>query len=157
MTAKYASQTSVSVEKSQAEIQRILQRYDAKQYMQGWDQERAVVAFVLNDKQVRFVIPLPDKNDDEFWYTEAAGKKRTEAAAHKQWEQSCRQKWRALCLIIKAKLEAVESGISVFEEEFMAHIVLPDGSTVGEYMLPQIEASYETGTMPPMLPFLNDG
>jgi len=63
------------------------------------------------------------------------------------WEQE-----RALALVIKAKLEAVESGITVFDDEFMAHIVLPDGSTVGDFMKPQIEQVYLTGQMPPLLP-----
>ncbi|WP_198651245.1 hypothetical protein [Salinicola sp. CPA57] len=67
------------------------------------------------------------------------------------WEQACRQRWRALALVIKAKLEAVESGITMFEEEFLAHIVLPNGGTVGGWMLPQIKKSYDSGSMPPLL------
>lgn len=68
------------------------------------------------------------------------------------YEQAVRQRWRALALLIKSKLEAVESGITVFEEEFMAHVVLPDGKTVGQHLLPQIAHSYESGHMPPLLP-----
>ena len=33
----------------------------------------------------------------------------------------------------------------------MAHVVLPNGQTVGEVMVPQIAAAYETGTMPKLL------
>ena len=54
----------------------------------------------------------------------------------------------------KAKLEAVESEITTFEEEFLAHILLPDGQTAGDYLLPQLERVYETGKMPTMLPML---
>ncbi len=39
----------------------------------------------------------------------------------------------------------------------MAHIVLPDGTTVAEFMAPQIEQSYESGKMPSMLPQLEAG
>ena len=46
----------------------------------------------------------------------------------------------------------VASGITTLEEEFLAHIYLPDGRTVGEFMRPQLEESYSTGRMPPMLP-----
>ena len=60
----------------------------------------------------------------------------------------------ALCIIIKAKLEAVESEITVFDEEFMAHIVLPNGETVGSVMVPQIEQAYLTNEMPALLPHL---
>ena len=66
-----------------------------------------------------------------------------------------RQKWRALALVIKAKLEAVESGIAVFEDEFMAYIVLPGGEeTVGDFMRPQIAEAYRIGAAPNMLPML---
>lgn len=87
-------------------------------------------------------------------YTRAA-KKANRKQAYEAWEQACRSRWRALYLIIKAKLEAVDSGISTIEREFLYDIVLPDGKTVGEYMAPQIEAAYTTGEMPPMLPMLN--
>jgi hypothetical protein len=66
-------------------------------------------------------------------------------------EQACRQRWRALALAIKAKLEAVEAGITSFEDEFMAHIVLPDGSTFGRWARPQIAKVYEENTMPSLL------
>ena len=51
----------------------------------------------------------------------------------------------------KAKLEAVESGIATFEEEFMAHIVMPNGKTVGEMALPLIESAYKTNKHVPLL------
>ena len=66
--------------------------------------------------------------------------------------QACRQRWRALLLVIKAKLEAVTAGISTIETEFLANIVLPDNTTAGEWMIPQIDQAYRTGQMPPMLP-----
>jgi hypothetical protein len=34
----------------------------------------------------------------------------------------------------------------------LAHIVLPDGSTVGDWVRPQVESAYQLGTMPQMLP-----
>ena len=55
---------------------------------------------------------------------------------------------RALLLVIKAKLEAVTAGISTIETEFLANIVLPDNTTAGEWMLPQIDRAYCTGEMP---------
>ncbi len=151
----YAENTMVNVEKSRAEIERTLQRYGADQFMYGWDASRAVIGFCFNQRQIKFKLDLPEKNDPVFTMT-PTGKIRSNNAALKEWEQACRQKWRALALVIKAKLEAVESGISIFEEEFMANIVLPDGSTVGQFMLPQIEHSYETAQMPASLPDLRD-
>lgn len=150
----YAEKTSVSTDKSRAEIERTLNRYGADQFMYGWDQKKALIGFRLADRQIKFVLPMPDKSDKEFHRT-PTGKARAEAAAFKEWEQACRQKWRALSLVIKAKLEAVEAGIAIFEDEFMANIVLPNGSTVSQFMLPQIAEAYENGAMPKMLPDLS--
>ena len=61
-----------------------------------------------------------------------------------------------MVLVIKAKLEAVESGITTFENEFLANIVLPDGQIVSDFMLPQIEHCYITGKMPVLLPQLTE-
>ena len=55
------------------------------------------------------------------------------------------------CTRDKAKLEAVETGITEFEDEFLAHIVLPNGQTMGEFAKPQIAHAYDTGDMPPLL------
>ena len=60
-------------------------------------------------------------------------------------------------LIVKVKLEAVESGISTIEREFFYDVVLPNGTTLGEFMAPQIETVYQTGEMPPLLPMLESG
>lgn len=34
----------------------------------------------------------------------------------------------------------------------MTWMVLPNGQTVGQWMMPQLDAIYENGTMPPLLP-----
>ncbi|MFN7930906.1 MAG: hypothetical protein U0Y68_23875 [Blastocatellia bacterium] len=65
--------------------------------------------------------------------------KRTSTQAYEAWEQATRQKWRALALVIKAKLEAVESGITTIEQEFLPFIVAADGRTVGEHLIPQLD------------------
>ena len=77
----------------------------------------------------------------------------TETAAAQQsvWQQACRQRWRALLLIIPAKLEAAESGITTLGNELLANIVLPDGGTVGQWLAPQVDEAYATGRMSPML------
>lgn len=150
----YAENTTVTTDKSRSEIEQTLRRYGADQFMYGWDQEKAIVGFRMSGRQIKFILKMPDRSDKEFTKT-PTGKPRAESQAAKEYEQACRQKWRALALVIKAKLEAVEAGISIFEDEFMANIVLPDGSTVSQFMLPQIEHVYETGKMPKMLPDLS--
>lgn len=142
----YAAKTSVSVEASKSEIERTLQRYGASSFMSGWDAERAVIGFIIAGRQIRFVLELPDRDEKRF--TMHSRGRRTPDAALREWEQACRQRWRALALVIKAKLEAVESGITTLEDEFLAHTVLPDGTTAGAWMRPQIDAAYDTGAMP---------
>lgn len=152
----YAANTSVSVENSRAEIERILTRYKATSFAYGWDQQRSLIEFAAQDRRVRFVLPLPDRGDEAFTTftrgNSSIRQKRTPEAAEKQWEQACRQRWRALALVIKAKLEAVEAGISEFEDEFLANIVLPDGSTFGAWARPQIATVYENNAMPALMP-----
>ena len=153
--AKYAETTSVPVSKSKTEIEEIILKYGASHFVSGYKGNKAAIGFTINNRQIRFIIDLPEKTERRFLYTQERGIRRSDDAAAKEWEQACRQKWRALYLVIKAKLEAVDSGISCFEDEFMANIVLPDGSLVGNYMRPQIAKAYETGNMPALLPMLN--
>lgn len=148
----YAENTSVPADRSRNEIERTLQRYGADAFSYGWEGDMAVIAFRAGGRMVRFTLTMPDKADADFTRSPSGRKARTDEQALKAWEQATRQRWRALALVVKAKLEAVESGITTFEEEFMAHILLPDGTTVGQFMGPQIETAYETGDMPSLLP-----
>lgn len=155
--SQYARDTQVSTEASRGEIERTLTRYGATSFAYGWQGSKAVVQFAAEGRHVQFTMELPDKDDPDFTMTPAGKRTRSDDQAFKAWEQACRQRWRALNLVIKAKLEAVESGISEFEEEFLANIVLPNGKTVGAWMRPQVEEAYSTGKMPDMLPALGRG
>ena len=152
---KFASNTKVSVSSSKQEIERTLERYGAQQFISGWDATQAMIGFTVSSddgsfRQVKFVLPMPDREEERF--THHSRGLRTPDAALKEWEQACRQRWRALALVIKAKLEAVESGISEFEDEFMANIVMPDGRLVSEHVRPRIADSYAQGKVQPLLP-----
>ena len=151
---RYAANTEVSSSRSRDEIERTLERYGADQFLYGWQEESAIVGFRMHERQIKFVIAMPRKTERRFTHHSRGA--RTPDAALKEWEQAVRQRWRALALVIKAKLEAVESSIAEFESEFMANIVLPDGKSVGEWMRPQIAEAYRLGQMPSMLPMLPD-
>lgn len=144
----YASETNVPVERSKAEIERLITRYGASKFMTGHDGERAAVMFQMKGKMVQFILPLPKRDERRFWYTPHRQNKRSEPEAYREWEQACRSRWRALCLCIKAKLEAIEAGITTFESEFLAHFVMPNGKTFGEYAIPQIEQAVTEQRMP---------
>jgi hypothetical protein len=134
----YAEKTDVPVSKSRMQIEQLLERVKAKQFGTAVDYElrQARVQFRLHDRIVRFVIALPDEK---------------KLGSGRRFEQAERQRWRALLLVIKAKLESVENQIASFEEEFLAHIVMPNDQTVAQIVLPQIAESYKTGKMPKAL------
>ena len=149
--SRFAESTSVTSEKSRAEIERTVGRYGADGFMYGWSDGNAVVAFRMNNRHLKFVMAMPDQQERQFTHTPERDTERSAVKAGAAYDQAVRQRWRALALVIKAKLEAVESGITEFDDEFLAHIVLPDGKTVGQVMRSQIVAAYDTGKMPPLL------
>lgn len=146
----YAKGTKVSVESSRAELEKVLARYGADAFSYGVDGDRAIVVFRSNGRQVRFELHYPSLDDFKWKGRYYAERSRTPLAA--QREQRIRELWRALVLVTKAKLEAVESGIETFEQAFMPYLMLPDGSTAGEFLLPQVARAYELGEMPSLLP-----
>jgi len=132
----YAERTDVPVARSKAEIEGLIERYGGVRYQAGWDTERALVAFECEGRRVRFVLPLPQRGD---------------FGSERAFAQEQRRVWRALCLVIKAKLESWESGIESFDEAFAAQVVLPDNSTVGQWLGPQLARAYRLSAMPPLL------
>lgn len=148
---RYAENTDVSAESSRAEIETTLSRYGADQFMYGTKTDMAVIAFRAKGRNVRFTVPLPPLSQFE---RTSKGARHIKAHQEKAQTQAVRQRWRALALCIKAKLEAVEIGITQFEEEFYAHIVLPGGKTVYEETYAKVALAYESGKLPPLLPDL---
>jgi hypothetical protein len=153
----YAQQTEVAVEKTKAEIERMILRFGAGRFMSMSEPGRASIGFEIKGKLVRFILPLPDQKENRFWQSAHRHRKRSSEDAYKGWEQACRSSWRALGLCIKAKLEAVEQKITSFESEFLAHFVLPNGMTMGEYTIPMLEEMSKTKQMPSMSLLLTQG
>lgn len=149
---RYGASTDVSSSRSKDEIEKYLSRYGADEFGYAINGQKALIMFQMHDRKVRFMLPLPNRHDREFTHTESKGLQRSASGAEAAYEQAVRQSWRALSLVVKAKLEAVEAGIVTFEQEFGMHIVLPDGRTVAEYASPFIEASYRLGEVATMKP-----
>ena len=147
----YAENTFVPVEKSRAEIERLLSRHKCQKFMAGVDHEqhRATVQFQAHDRIIKFEIDLPNPADPNYRKIKNSYLQRSASGVAKVVEQEERTRWRALLLVIKAKLEAVESGIATFEDEFLAHVLLPNQQTVAEYIGPTVARIYQTGRMPP--------
>ena len=129
MARRYAEDTKVSVQESIDAIRTTVGKHDGAQFFCALGEDEALVAFSKEARQVRFYISLEGKG-----------------------EQERKAALRALLLVIKAKLEAVASGISVFEDEFLANITLPNGNLVGREVRRAIAIAYEGGEMPRLLP-----
>jgi len=149
--AKFAENTTVPVEKSRAEIEKLITRYGATSTAFMAAPGRAIICFEAKGRRIMFELKLPDRTEKRF----LRDGRDSLMPPHKQiekWEQACRQSWRALALVIKAKLEAVETGITSFEDEFLAHIVMPDGQTVATHIKPRIAEAYAGGQMLALMP-----
>jgi len=146
----YAKTTSVSRDKSEMQIKGLLRKHGANGIMIGEDSTRVGIQFSMAGRHVRFVVPMPTSDDDDIKFTDG-GKVREGQALQNAIEQAMRSRFRLLFLVVKAKLEAVESNVVTFEDEFLAHTVMADGLTVGEWAKPQLRVMYDTGNMPPLL------
>lgn len=157
MTRQFAEGTVVSVPKSKAEIEELLTRYGADEFAQGTMPGKAVIMFSVLGRKVRFMLTIPAKDDKRFTHRKSRSSwrdpdKLTDIQALALWEAEHRRLWRSLALVIKAKLEAVSSGIVTFENEFLAHFVNPaTGRTVGEDIGPQLLRMHESGKATPLL------
>lgn len=152
---RFAAKTAVPIERSRAEIERLLVKYGASEFHSGWMPRAAQVGFKLKDLYIRFVLPIPDKSDPKF--KSKMVKRRygmdkkilTENQAAEACEQEIKSRWRALALVVKAKLEAVECGISTLEKEFLAFIMVPGVDfTIGDWMTENIMPAIRGGRMP---------
>ncbi len=146
----YAKGTEVPIERSKAELKRLVYNKGGSNYKIGEEEKGAIVIFHHSNRYVRFMIPFPARS--EFTYTPERRLKRTEPQITKEWEAEQARRWRALILAIKAKFEVVETGIATFEEEFLPHIMLPDGETVAQKTLPSIDQAYTKGVSVNLLP-----
>jgi hypothetical protein len=152
---RFAEGTTVTVEKSRAEIESVVRKYGATEFTSGWTGEQAGLEFKANGRRVRFVLTMPD----QAWAKALLMKSKRPvyynanfipaAAIAKVVDAEHRRRWRCLLLTIKAKLEFVESGIATFEEEFLAHLVV-DNKTIYDHI------RFAQGNGRPLLPPLGE-
>lgn len=148
---RYAEGTEVPVERSRAEIERLLKRAGASAFFTSTDEEKglAVVGFRLAERLFRIEVVKPTARDAP------SPSKHSHVSKADQADRWCnaeeRRRWRVQVLLIKAKLEAVAMGGTTVEREFLADMLTPNGQTVGQQAFPALAAAYKTGKMPPLL------
>lgn len=147
----YAEGTQVTRSASLAEIEHTLDRYGAKAFMYGSTDSEAVIMFDCRNLRIKFRLALPAVESFRM-SRHKPPRRRTDEETRRFRDEEVRRRWRALLLVIKAKLESVETGIESFEEAFSSQILLPSGQTVGQWLGPQLAESASAGKMPPLLP-----
>lgn len=120
---RYANKTSVPVSRSRDELERTLMRYGADNF--GYFNQGDAIKIAFCHQGLNVLFTVPNGEDD----------------------QQTRQRWRALNLVVKAKLEAIDSGISTFEDEFLSNVVYRGGVTIGEHIRPQLPSVADGGEL----------
>jgi len=127
----YAEGTLVSPVATRAQIENLLGRFGCTQVVIGYEETRAMLGFVWGGRGVRITLPMPSPQDETICLT-PSGRRRSSGVIKQRFQAEVRRRWRALYLVMKAKLTAVQDRISTFEREFLPDLVLPDGRTVIE-------------------------
>lgn len=155
----YAKGTSVSPDKTFTDIRTMLRHHKATAIGTLEIGNAIQLGFQLDNRNIRFTVPLPERAS--FRYKRINQSKavaeRTTAEMDQSYQQATAERWRALLLVVKAKLESVESGIETLDQAFLAQLEAPGDPgrrTVGEILIPQIKAGY-AGNPRPLL--LTDG
>jgi hypothetical protein len=135
MTRRYAEGTTVTVASSRGEITGILAKHGVKKM--GWmsdDSTGDELLFELAGGSFRFRMVKPTaeslraRDGHNFTYPDNVD---WTAKAAQEW----RRVWRANVLLLKAKLEFIESGDTTLDRELMAYRVLKDGRTLEDAIL----------------------
>ena len=119
--------TTVAIEKSQADISKLLRKYGIYEVQHTNQKEKFSLAFRVEIEEmsvpltVRIDIPYNQRSDKEDKY----GYKKQ------------RILYRTLFFYVKGLLNAWNNDLKTFTEIFMPHLVLPNGETVEQVLLPQ--------------------
>ena len=128
--AKYAKDTKVPVSRSKTQIEKVLVDWGIDEFFFGTSPKGDGIGFKHKDRTYKMSVPVPQDCS----------------------EGIRRQMWRILFMSLKMKLEEIDAGVRSFEDQFLAMMCLPDGSTVGEFMkLPANVKLLQKAQMPNLL------
>lgn len=149
--ARFAEGTTISAARSKAEIEVYLEKRGAKSIATYMDEAIYAVLFEVHARRIKFTIPVPTRDDPYIRHTES-GRVRDPKAIDQALDRERMRLWRALHLVIKAKFEAVDSNIFTFEQEFLAHMMIPGAThTVFEEVQPALADRYAGLPATPLL------
>ncbi len=127
---KFAAKTKVPVSRSKTELEDMLGKYGATGFGTWSGGGRASISFTTETRRVR--LDLPEFGDDPGDHGRRAE----------------RQAWRVLLLMVRCILEAVDAKVVTFDAAFMPWIVLSDGSSLADTVIPMLEKSGRLKCLP---------
>lgn len=139
--------TSVTTDKSQAEIRGLLRDHGATRFTFGESTDLegvrwAGIEFEHAGHMVRMVAPM--KPPDEKWVRDKVRRARTKTRQdieNEAYEQEERRIWRVIRWSLKSRMVAIDEGLETFQQAFLAHLVDPSSDrTVWQTVKPQVEA-----------------
>lgn len=129
-------ENSTSGEKALIEVQKILRKFGCSQFgqMQDYDIGETRIQFKWNDRMVDLRVSW--KGYAAAWLKENEWTHRR-TYTKDEWKEKAIEKGKmAVCSIlrdwIKGQVTAVETGMMTFEEIFMPHMMLPNGTRMVE-------------------------
>jgi len=130
----YAKNTTVPVDRSLGAIKDTLKRYGAEGFLHAEQGGKSILRFTYRGICLGFEMLTAESDEMD--------------------AKEERRRWRVLLLLIKAKLEVIDSGVSTFEEQFFSDIIMPGGVRIGSQAKQQITKMLETGKPVNLLPML---
>lgn len=123
--APYAAGTTVTVEKSRAQIEALLKRQGARKVASVWEETYSAVLFEHGQRCYRIGLAMPRPTPAQRHLPPARVERELRAVE--------RQRWRVLLLVVKAKVTAIAEGVSSVEEAFLGDTIVQDGRTLAEH------------------------
>ncbi len=167
---RYATATTVPASKTEQEIKALLK---AVGILSGEYDGRVVLAFELHARHIRFETRIPDLDDARDDHNNGNYKWRKTTPGHTTRRTRTRRA-PAVAILVATDQSALGGGsrsarrggdlrrhgrrgdtaaaAAMTAEVCTAQLVLPDSSTVSEWLAPQIKRAYASGEMPALLP-----
>lgn len=136
----YAKGTTVSAERSLAEIKKLVAKHGGTAWKYGEDDEKIIISFELKTIKIRLEQSMPQTAAKEFAYDERSHR-RTPLQSRAAYDAEVRRRWRVLLLRLKVRLEMIAEGVETVEQAFTAYLVGPDNTTVEQSLLPILRAT----------------
>lgn len=147
---KFAENTTVPYRRSMAELEKLMERFGADQFITGTSKDPPIhfVEFRLAGRVYRLDIKMPAL-DDYAWGPLGS---RSAAQTLRLQQKEINRRWRVLVHVTKGILVGVDDGLWNFEEAMQPFQLLPDGRTVRTALAEHIASFVASGSLPLLLP-----